>query len=171
MSRLQKPVLASTLVATLLSACAQTTADPCASANAPVSFGMLLSNSLSGNYGACIDTMREDLATAKLRARSLENKAVQLRAEEQRLSGERAAATRRLAEMNERQAQTVATLDATSRDRAVERQRLEALLVEERRLTDEIERLNRRGGATVAESTAIQQQQERLRSQMRAVLG
>jgi len=171
MATLHHPVLASLLAATLLGACAQTTADPCASANAPVSFGMLLSNTASGNYEACIDTMREDLAVAKLRARSLETRAAQLRADERRLSGERAAAARRLAEMNERQVETVASIESTNRSQAVERQRLEALLAEERRLTDEIERLNNRGGATASESAEIRQQQDRLRKQMRSVLG
>lgn len=155
-----------------LGACAQQNAgDPCASANAPITFGNLLSNSASGTYDKCLDTMREDLALARLRARALENQAAQLRAEERRLSGERRAAAARLAEMNERQAATVAQIDQANRNRAVERQRLEQLLAEERRLTDELERLNARGGATAAETQAIEQRQERLRGQLRAVLG
>jgi septal ring factor EnvC (AmiA/AmiB activator) len=158
-----------------LSGCAPTTgagADPCASANAPVSFGSLLSNSLSGSYDKCLDTMREDLAVAQLRARSLESQAAALRAEESRLSGERRAAARRLAEMNERQAATVAELSASDGARAVERQRLEALLAEERRLTDELEALNARGGgATAGEAADIERRQERLRTQMRALMG
>ena len=168
-----RPVLnAVPLAALLLSACAQPSADPCAAANAPVSFGMLLSNSTSGNYGACIDTMREDLAIARLRARALENQAAQLRAEERRLSGERAAAARRLAEMNERQAATVAEIESANRATTVERQRLEGLLAEERRLTDELERLNQRGGgASAAEAAALERRQDRLRGQLRAVLG
>jgi chromosome segregation ATPase len=146
--------------------------DPCASANAPVTFASLLSNSVSGSYDRCLDTMREDLASAKLRARALESQAADLRAEEARLSGERRAAARRLAEMNERQAAAVAELSSVEGARAVERQRLEALLAEERRLGDELERLNARGGgATADEAADIERRQERLRSQMRALLG
>lgn len=167
----RKTLALAPLAALMLSACAQPSADPCASANAPVSFSMLLGNSLSGNYGACVDTMREELALARLRARALENQAAELRAEERRLSGERAAAAGRLAELNERQVATVAELERTNSATAVERQRLEALLAEERRLTDEIERLNQRGGASAGEAAALERRQERLRGQLRAALG
>ena len=159
------------LLAVALTACAPSTGDPCASANAPVSFGTLLSNSLSGNYGACIDTMRETLAVERLRARALETQAEQLQAEASRLSGEERAARQRLAEMNARQASIMAEIEQANRDTTVEQARLEDLLQEQRRLSEEVEALNARGGgATSAEAEAIRQRQARVRAQLEAVL-
>lgn len=164
----------SMICATLIvvSACAQTTSDPCATANRPVSFGTLLSSSVSGAYGGCIAVLREDLAVARMRARVLENEAQTLRAEEARLSGERRAAAARLAELNERQAAAVASLTEATAEREVEQARLEALLAEERRLSDDVSALNARGaGATENERRVLIERQNRLQSQIRALLG
>ncbi len=162
----------STVAALALVACAQGTADPCATANAPISFANLLSASASGSYDRCLDLMREDLAIARLEARQMENRAAALRAESQRLDGERAAAARRLAELNERHAQAVAELERTSAERVVQQRELEALLAEERRLRAEVQALNDGGsGATASEAQAIEQRQQRLRSQIQTILG
>jgi chromosome segregation ATPase len=168
-ARLSTPALLS--LALTLAACASPSGDPCASANAPVSFGTLLSNSLSGNYDACIDAMRETLAVERLRARALESQAEQLRAESNRLGGEERAARRRLADMNERQAAIMAEIEQANRDTTVEQGRLESLLEEQRRLSEEVEALNGRGtGATAAEAETIRQRQARVRAQLEAVL-
>lgn len=168
-----RPILiAATAALAALAGCAQPGGDPCAAANSSISFGNLLSNSVSGSYGSCLDVMREDLAQARLRGRALEAEAAELRAEERRLRGERAAAAGRLAQLNERQAAALSQLSAADGARTVEQARLQALLAEERRLTDEIEALNARGGgASAAEAAALQQRQQRLQSQLRALLG
>lgn len=165
--------LAPVALALALGACTQTAAtDPCAAANAPVTFGNLLSNSVSGRYGQCIDTMNEDLAVERLRGRAFENKAADLRAEERRLSGERQAAARRLREMNEQQAAMMEELSRLQTARNVDQQRAEALIEEQRRLNDELERLNSRDtGATAAEAAALRQRQQQALGRMRATLG
>lgn len=156
-----------------LGACTQTASvDPCAGANAPVTFGNLMSNTMSGRYGQCIDTMNEELAVERLRARAFENKAADLRAEERRLSGERQAAARRLREMNEQQAAMMAELSRLQTARNVDQQRAEELIAEQRRLNDEVERLNARDtGATAAEAQALRERQQRALGRMRATLG
>ena len=165
--------LAPVAVLLALGACTQTAGtDPCASANAPITFGNLLSNSVSGSYGQCIDTMNEELAVERLRGRAFENKAADLRAEERRLSGERQAATRRLREMNEQQAAMMEELSRLQTARNVDQQRAEALIAEQRRLNDELERLNNRDtGATAAEAQALRERQQRVLSRQRALLG
>ena len=165
--------LAPVAVLLALGACTQTAStDPCASANAPITFGNLLSNSVSGSYGQCIDTLKEELAVERLRGRAFENKAADLRAEEQRLSGERRAATRRLREMNERQAAMMDELSRLDTARTIDQQRAEELIAEQRRLNDELERLNSRDtGATAAEAQALRERQQRAIGRMRATLG
>jgi chromosome segregation ATPase len=160
-------------VALVLGACTQTAStDPCAGANAPVTFGNLLSNSMSGSYGQCIDTMSEELAVERLRGRAFENKAADLRAEERRLSGERQAAARRLREMNEQQAAMMEELSQLQTARNVDQQRAEALIEEQRRLNDDLERLNTRdSGASAAEAAALRERQQRALGRMRATLG
>jgi hypothetical protein len=73
--------------------------------------------------------------------------------------------------MNERQAETMAAIEQANRDTTVEQARLEALLEEQRRLSEEVQALNERGsGATAAQAEAIQRRQDRVRAQLEAVL-
>lgn len=162
-------IVISTLTAT---ACAPTTSDPCATANAPITFVNLLSASVGGSYDRCLDLMREDLAIARLEARALENRATALRAESQRLEGERAAAARRLAALNERHAQAVAELERSSGERVVQQRELQQLLAEERQLRADLQALNDGGsGASAAEAEMIERRRQRLQSQIQAILG
>ena len=56
-------------------------ADPCAAADRGVSFFVLLENSTSGIYDACLDELRDKVARARLRARILQGQAARLEAE------------------------------------------------------------------------------------------
>ncbi len=152
-------------------ACTQTTSNSCAGANAPITFSNLLSNSLANNYDKCLDTMREDLAILRLQARAMEAKAEELRRDASRLSGERARSAARLAEVNQRHAGILSELNATNAQRVVERGQLEALLAEEKRLREDIDRMNASGGATEAQAAAKAREQDRLRRSVRAVVG
>ncbi len=154
--------LAATVALALLAACAQPGADNCDQANRSINFVNLLANSVSGSYDACLDDLRGDLAAARLRARSLEAEAQNLRAEEARLSGERRRAAGRLAALNERQAAAVSRLTEASADREVERAALEQALAQERQTSAALADQNIQGGADPARAAALEAEIARL---------
>ena len=143
--------------------CGTTTPDdPCAAAGRQVDLFVLLGNSASGAYDACLDDLRGELARARLRARMLQGEADRLESEAASLEGERAAAARRLAAANARQAEALARLEGAREAHPVDQRRLRDVLARQEALTRELEDLNRRGGIEAAEAERLQREQTEL---------
>lgn len=112
--------------------------DPCASANADITFGSLLTNRLSGAYDACLDERRAELSRLRLEASRLDAEANRLREAANNQDAERARLTRRLAEVNVRQAEIVRALSSAENRSGIERSRLDVLLAREAALRERI---------------------------------
>ncbi len=164
-------IVAAPVAAAFLSACMATTGDPCTDADRNVDLFMLLDNSLSGTYDACLDDLRDDLARARLRARVLQGEADRLEAEAEVLEGERAEAARRLGELNARQAAALNRLEEAREGRAVDQLVLNEVLDREQALADELESHNRDGGIDVIEAQRFERQQSDLLERIDVLLG
>lgn len=112
--------------------------DPCASANADITFGSLLTNRLSGAYDACLDERRAELARLRMEASRLDAEANRLREAANNQDAERARLTRRLAEVNVRQAEIIRALSSAESRSGIERSRLDMLLAREAALRERI---------------------------------
>ena len=159
-------------LALVLSACAPTNqGDPCGAASREIDLFVLLGNTTSGAYDACLDELRDELARARLRARVLQGEAVRLEAEAADLEGERAAAARRLAAANTRQAGVLARLEMAREARSVDRARLRDVLAQEAELSRELEELNRGSGVDAVDAERLENEQEELIRRIDAMLG
>ena len=164
-------IVVAAALALTASACVTTTPqDPCAAAGRDVDLLVLLGNTTSGAYDACLEDLRGELARARLRARVLQGEADRLEAEAASLEGERAEAARRLAEANARQADALARLDAAERAHTVDQRKLRDVLAREEALARELEDLNRQGGMEAAEAERLQREQEELEQRIEALL-
>ena len=160
------------VIVPLLAACVSTTpGDPCAGANRDVDLFVLLDNTVSGNYDACLDELRDELDRARLRARVLEGEAARLEAEAAQLEGERAEAARRLAELNSRQAETLRRLEGAREAHAVDEAALRDVLQREQELASELESHNIEGGIDSTRSRSLEQEQDELLQRIEALLG
>lgn len=149
-----------------LAACAPA-ADPCASANRDVNLATLIGNSASGNYNACLDTMRAELNALRVEAASLREQSNALDRQAAQLTGERAAAARRLADLNTEQARlldTISRADSSSIGAAQAVDQANAL-------NADINALNANGGAAAADAAEIAQRQARLNQLADIMLG
>ena len=164
-------VIPSVIVA-LLSACVSTTpGDPCSGANRDVDLFVLLDNSVSGNYDACLDELRDELDRARLRARVLEAEALRLEVEAEELEGESAEAARRLAELNSRHAETLQRLEGAREAQAVDEDALREILQREQELAGELESLNMEGGIDSTGSQRLEEEQDELLQRIETLLG
>lgn len=113
--------------------------DPCASANRDVSFGSLLSNSVSGSYSACLGEQRQELVRLQMEASLLDGEASRLRSLAARQSANQRALTLRLAEANTRQASLARNIAQSEGRLSGSKQEVDALLARERALRQRIE--------------------------------
>lgn len=130
-------IVACAPILAILTACSPPQ-DPCASANADITFGSLLTNRVSGAYDACLDQSRAELARLRLEASRLDAEANRLREAANNQDAERARLTRRLAEVNVRQAEIVRALSSAESRSGIERSRLDVLLAKEAALRERI---------------------------------
>ena len=163
---------ATTALALGVAACAATPqGDPCADANRGINLSVLFENSTSGTYDACLDDLRDKVARARLRARIHQGQAARLEAESEKLEGERAAAARRLAAANARQARAFERLEAANESQNVDSARLKEVISRGEKLAQELEALNRTNGANVAQAERLEREQEDLHRRIDAMLG
>lgn len=116
------------------------TEDPCASANRDVSFGSLLSNSVSGSYSACLGEQRQDLVRLQMEASLLDGEASRLRSLAARQSANQRALTLRLAEANARQASLARNIAQSEGRLFGSKQEVQSLLAREQALRQRVER-------------------------------
>lgn len=152
--------------------------DPCADANRKVGLFVLLSNTTSGTYDACLDDLRDRVARARLRARMLQREAARLQAEAENLEGERANAARRLAALNARQSDMLRRLDAAKESHDVDSARLKEVLAEEEAFAQKLAEANREKGTSAARvedlqarTEALEREQEELHRRIAILLG
>lgn len=132
-----RKIVACAPILAMLTACSPPQ-DPCASANADITFGSLLTNRVSGTYDACLDERRAELARLRLEATRLDAEANRLREAAKNQDAERARLTRRIAEVNARQAELVRALTSAESRSGIERSQLDALLAREAALRERI---------------------------------
>ena len=113
--------------------------DSCASANRDVSFGSLLSNSVSGSYSTCLGEQRQELVRLQMEASLLDGEASRLRNLAARQSANQRALTLRLAEANARQASLARNIAQSEGRLSGSKQEVQALLTRERVLRQRIE--------------------------------
>lgn len=127
-------------------------ADPCASANRDVSFGSLLSNSVSGSYSNCLGEQRQELVRLQMEASLLDGEASRLRSLAARQSANQRALTLRLAEANTRQARLARDIAQSEGRLSGSQQEVQALLAREKALRQRIER----GGSGTVQPSELQ---------------
>lgn len=146
------------------------TEDPCAAANRDVTFGSLLTNSVSGSYSACLGQQRQELSRLRMEASLLDGEALRLRNLAAQQSSEQSALTLRLAEANARQASLARDIARSERQLSASEQDLRVLLARENALRQRLESGSLRT-ATPAEIEAIEAEQESIRSILDAFIG
>jgi chromosome segregation ATPase len=146
-----KPIALALIGLALAAGCAPTQ-DPCAAANRDVTFGSLLSNSVSGSYGACLGQQRQELVRLRMEASLMDGEAARLRGEAARQSAEQRSLTLRLADANTRQAGLARDIAGAEGRLASSDSALQTLLARERALRQRIER----GGSGAVSATEVQ---------------
>jgi chromosome segregation ATPase len=146
-----KPAFTALIGLALIAACTSTE-DPCASANRDVSFGSLVSNSVSGSYSACLGEQRQELVRLQMEASLMDGESNRLRSLAARQSAEQRALTLRLAEANTRQAGLARDIAQSEGRLSASDQEFQAILARERALRQRIEA----SGTATAQSADIQ---------------
>ena len=145
--------------------------DACAAADRKINFFVLLDNSTSGTYDTCLRDLRDKVARARLRARIHQGQAARLEAEAGKLEGEHAAAARRLAAANARQANALERLEGAKESRSVDRARLKDVLSRGEEIARELEELNHTNGANEAQAERLERELDELNRRIDAMLG
>ena len=150
-----------------LAACDPVPADNCAAANRDITFGNLISNEVSGSYEGCLTDLRATLQRLRLESRALQFRANELHTQAAALDGQRAANTRRLANLNAEQARLMQNIGDAESARNVNEAELRNILQQERALRSEVE------GATpddAVEAARLAAEQRQIEARLQAVL-
>lgn len=156
------------LIGLALTAACTSTEDPCASANRDVSFGSLVSNSVSGSYSACLGEQRQELVRLRMEASLMDGEASRLRSLAARQSADQRTLTLRLAEANTRQASLARDIAQSEGRLSASDQELQAILARERTLRQRIE-ASGTGTVQSAEIQAIEAEQASIRAVLAAL--
>lgn len=148
----------------------QPTKDPCAAANEDVTFGSLLSNSVSGSYSNCLAEKRQTLSRLRLEASLLDGEANRLRRLANEQSEERRVLTQRLAEATERQAALARQIATSESTLYSANANVESILARERTLRLRLERSGANGNVTEAELRQIEAEQASIQSVLGALM-
>lgn len=148
----------------------QTKQDPCAAANSSVSFGSLLSNSVSDSYSSCLAERQHTLSRLRLEASLLEGEADRLRRLADEQTSELRLLTRRLAEASDRQAALARQIVASESTLSFSSEEVEGILARERVLRAWFERNSDNGSVAEAELRRVEDEQDSIRSMLGALM-
>ncbi len=148
----------------------QTNQDPCAAANRDVSFGSLLSSSVSGSYSSCLAEKEQTLSRLRLEASLLDGEASRLRRLADEQSSEQRLLTRHLAEATERQAALARQIAASESTLLSSSADVESILAREHALREWIERISVNGSVTENDLRQIEAEQDSIRSVLGALM-